>query len=62
MKKLKIAVSTPDRAIIIPIEYNDEKDEITINEIQVEPMPKENEDISGDLGFFITQKILTLFQ
>lgn len=58
MKQLKIAVSTPDRAIIIPMEYNDEKDEITINELQVEPIPDKDVDISTDIAFFIVQKIL----
>ena len=58
MKHLKIAISTPDRAIVIPLEYNDENDEIIVNELQVEPVPNKDEDISKDLAFFIAQKIL----
>ena len=58
MKHLKIAISTPDRAIVIPLEYNDESDEIVVNELQVEPVPNKDEDISKDLAFFIAQKIL----
>jgi len=58
MKNLKIAISTPDRAIIIPMEYDEEKDIITVNELQVEPVPEKDTDISTDLAFFITQKIL----
>ena len=58
MKKLKIAISTPDRAIVIPLDYNDESDEIVVNELQVEPVPNKDEDISKDLAFFIAQKIL----
>ena len=45
MKHLKIAISTPDRAIVIPLEYNDESDEIVVNELQVEPVPNKDEDI-----------------
>lgn len=62
MKNIKIAVSTPDRAVIIPMEYNDENDEIVINELQVEPIPDKDEDISKDLAFFIVQKILTVLK
>lgn len=58
MKNLKIAISTPDRAIVVPIEYNDENDELVIKELQVEPVPKKDEDISKDLAFFIAQKVL----
>lgn len=62
MKKIKIAISTPERAIIIPLEYDTKADEVTISELQVEPIPEKDEDISGDIAFFITQKILTLFK
>ena len=62
MKNIKIAISTPDRAVIIPMEYNDENDEIVINELQVEPIPDKDEDISKDLAFFIVQKILTVLK
>lgn len=62
MKSIKIAISTPDRAVIIPMEYDDEKDEVVINELQVEPVPQKDENISEDLAFFITQKILTIFK
>lgn len=62
MKQLKIAISTPDRAIIIPMEYDNEKDEIIIDELQVEPVPEKDMDISTDLAFFIAQKILNSFK
>lgn len=62
MKQLKIAISTPDRAIIIPMEYDENKDEITIEELQVEPVPDKNTDVSTDLAFFIAQKILESFK
>lgn len=58
MKNLKIAISTPDRAIVIPLKYNDENDEVVVDELQVEPIPNKDEDISKDLAFFITHKIL----
>lgn len=58
MKNLKIAISTPDRAIVIPLKYNDENDEVVVDELQVEPIPNKDEDISKDLAFFIAHKIL----
>lgn len=61
MKNIKIAISTPERAIIIPMEYDDENDELAIKDMQVEPLPEKDEDISGDLAFFIVQKILKSF-
>ncbi len=61
MKQFKVAVSTPERAIIIPMEYNDEQDTIEIKELQVEPVPDKDEDISKDPAFFIVQKILKAF-
>ena len=62
MKKIKIAISTPERAVIIPMDYDEDKDEVVLNEIQVEPVPEKDEDITKDLAFFITQQILTLFK
>ena len=61
MKQFKIAVSTPDRAIIIPMEYDDQQDVVEIKELQVEPVPDKDEDLSKDLAFFIVQKILKAF-
>jgi len=61
MKQFKIAVSTPDRAIIIPMEYDDQQDVVEIKELQVEPVPDKDEDLSKDPAFFIVQKILKAF-
>lgn len=61
MKQFKIAVSTPERAIIIPMEYDDEHDTVEIKELQVEPVPNDEEDISKDPAFFIVQRILEAF-
>ncbi|MBQ8132328.1 MAG: hypothetical protein IJ193_07550 [Bacilli bacterium] len=61
MKQFKIAVSTPDRAIIIPMEYNEEQDTVEIKELQVEPVPDKDEDLSKDPAFVIVQRILNTF-
>lgn len=61
MKQFKIAVSTPNRAIIIPMEYDDQQDVVEIKELQVEPVPDKDEDLSKDPAFFIVQKILKAF-
>ncbi len=58
MKKIKIAISTPDRAVVIPMEYDDEKDELVIDQMQIDPYPYKDEDISKDVALVLTQVIL----
>lgn len=58
MKNIKITITDNDKIVIIPIAYDEEKDSMTINELQVEPVPDENEDISKDLVFVISRMIL----
>lgn len=58
MKNIKITITDNDKIVILPISYDEEKDSMTINELQVEPVPDENEDISKDLVFVISRMIL----
>ena len=43
------------------MEYDSEKDSITIDQLQIEPLPDKNEDISKDIVFSITQMIMNVF-
>jgi hypothetical protein len=61
MKKIKITINSDDRIIMIPMEYDSEKDSITIDQLQIEPLPDKNEDISKDIVFSITQMIMNVF-
>lgn len=40
------------------MEYNEETDVVEIKEVQIEPMPDKDEDISKDLVMYISQLIL----
>lgn len=57
--KVKITINSEDRIIMIPMEYNTEKDTLDFNDIQIEPMPEQNEDISKDVVFNMAQLILS---
>lgn len=58
MQKVKISINGENRVVIIPMEYNEETDIIEIKEVQIEPMPDKDEDISKDLVMYISQLIL----
>lgn len=57
--KVKITINSEDRIIIIPMEYNAENDTLECSDIQVEPVPEQNEDISNDIVFNMAQLILS---
>ena len=61
MEKIKITISNGDRVIIIPMTFDKESDSLEINEIQIEPVPEKDEDISGDIIFNLAQAILSIF-
>lgn len=58
MQKIKISINGENRVVIIPMEYNEETDVVEIKEVQVEPMPDKDEDLSKDLVMYISQLIL----
>ncbi len=58
MQKIKISINGENRIVIIPMEYNEETDVVEIKEVQIEPMPDKNEDLSKDLVMYISQLIL----
>ena len=57
--KVKITINSEDRIIMIPMEYNTENDTLEFNDIQIEPMPEKNENISKDIVFNMAQLILS---
>lgn len=57
--KVKVTINSEDRIIMIPMEYNTEKDTLEFNDIQIEPMPEQNEDISNDIVFNMAHLILS---
>lgn len=57
--KVKITINSEDRIIMIPMEYDTEKDTLEFNDIQIEPMPEQNENISNDVVFNMAQLILS---
>lgn len=58
MQKLKISINGENRVVIIPMEYNEETDVVEIREVQIEPMPDKDEDLSKDLVMYVSQLIL----
>lgn len=58
MQKIKISINGENRVVIIPMEYNEETDVVEIKEVQIEPMPDKNEDLSKDLVMYVSQLIL----
>ena len=62
MDKIKITINNENRIAIIPMDYDPEKDEAHINEIQIEPIPDKDEDISKDVVLQLTKLILTVLR
>lgn len=58
MQKLKISINGENRVVIIPMEYNEETDVVEIREVQIEPIPDKDEDLSKDLVMYVSQLIL----
>lgn len=58
MQKIKISINGENRVVIIPMEYNEETDVVEIKEVQIEPMPDKDEDLSKDLVMYVSQLIL----
>ena len=58
MQKIKSSINGENRVVIIPMEYNEETDVVEIKEVQIEPMPDKDEDLSKDLVMYVSQLIL----
>lgn len=60
--QIKITINNTERAVVIPINYDSELDVLDIKELQIDPIPDKNEDISKDVVLGITQMILNTFR
>ncbi len=58
--QVKITISSEDRIVIIPMEYKN--DELSINELQIEPYPNKDDDISKDVVMHLTKAIMEMFK
>ena len=55
---LKITINNEDRIVIIPMKYDQESDSLDINEVQIEPVPDKDEDVSKDVVLNLAKFII----
>ena len=58
MKNLKVTINSEDRIVLIPMEYDIETDTLHIKEIQIDPYPDENDNVSSDPVMQLTALII----
>lgn len=60
--QIKISINGEKRTIVIPLEYDESSDSMTISQVQVDPIPNSDEDISNDIVFNLTKAIFSVLQ
>jgi len=60
--KVSITINSENRIVVIPMEYFSEEDTLGFGEIQVEPTPNKDEDISKDIVMNLTYAIITMLE
>lgn len=58
---IKITINSEERSVVIPLTYEKSTDSLDIKEIQIDPIPNKDEDISKDIVLNLTQLIMTIF-
>ncbi len=58
---IKITINSEERSVVIPLIYEKSTDSLNINEIQIDPVPNKDEDISKDVVLNLTQLIMSVF-
>lgn len=58
---IKITINSEERSVVIPLIYEKSTDSLNINEIQIDPIPNKDEDISKDIVLNLTQLIISVF-
>ena len=58
---IKITINSEERAVVIPLTYEKSTDSLDIKEIQIDPIPNKDEDITKDIVLNLTQLIMTTF-
>ena len=62
LKKVKITITDHDRVVMIPMEYDTESDSLSFNEIQIDPIPEKEENISKDIVMNLAYAIIAMLQ
>lgn len=57
MEKVKIIINGQKRSFVIPLEYDEENGTLNCKEFQVDPMPKEGDDLSNDIVISLAELI-----
>ena len=58
---IKITINSEERSVVIPLTYEKSTDSLDIKEIQIDPIPDKDEDITKDIVLNLTQLIMTTF-
>lgn len=58
---IKITINSEERSVVIPLTYEKSTDTLDIKEIQIDPIPNKDEDITKDIVLNLTQLIMTTF-
>jgi chemotaxis signal transduction protein len=56
---VKITISSENRIVMIPMNYDETNDVLSFDETQIEPIPEKDEDVSKDLVIQLTTIILS---
>ena len=57
MEKVKIIINGQKISFVIPLEYDEENGTLNCKEFQVDPMPKEGDDLSNDIVISLAELI-----
>ena len=57
--EVKITINSEERIVVIPMQYDKDNDSLGLGEVQIEPMPDKDEDISKDIVMNLTYAIIS---
>lgn len=57
--KVQITINSENRIVVIPMEYDNKLDSLNLGEVQIEPIPDKNEDVSKDVVMNLAYTILS---
>lgn len=56
---IKITINSENRAVVIPMAYDKDADALSFKEVQIDPIPAKDEDITKDVVLNLTHFIIT---
>ena len=59
---VKITINSEERIIMIPMTYDKESDTLSMEEVQIEPTPKDKEDLSKDVVVNLAHAIIGMLR